>query len=664
MLNLSRQEAISTKLSEFANLPDKPGVYILKNSEGKPVYVGKASAIRQRVIAHLRPRFDDPIGQSLKEQTSSADYVVTQSPIEALILENVLIKKYKPRYNIRLKDGKSYPYIKVTVNELFPRVLVTRRVADDGGKYYGPYGNARAARRTVKYLRRIFPIRSCTLALDGKKKFRSCIDFNIGLCKAPCVFAVSEREYNGDVRKFQLFLEGRLVQLSKVMYNEMWKASEEQEFERASKLRDEIRSLETTALKQRISFSSGTRDKDVLTIAREGMSTAAIVFEVREGNVVGTERFVLEGATASCSDEEVLSAFIKQHYASEETRARGLPEEIVIPFDLKDSPDIESMLAQASSTTTTSSGSSFTAGIPENAKGEIIGAPSMTKRSVKISLSSASPVNSQLMRLAQENAVSLLKEQESRSEVQKRERLRALKEIKEKLGLSKIPSRIECFDVSNTHGSDAVGAMTVFTDGFPDKSQYRRFKIKTVRGIDDYSMMAEMISRRFWRLRDEAREGPGASKKTEQSRWARNPPDLVVIDGGRGHLSAAMEQMRRDGVFGIPTIALAKKEELVFLPGRASPLALPRDSEALHVLQHVRDMAHRFGISYHRRLRAKKTSKSALDDVPGIGEKRKRNLIAHFGSVEAIRRSSPEEISQVGKINKKLADSILSVLNA
>ncbi|HZW57822.1 MAG TPA: excinuclease ABC subunit UvrC [Nitrososphaerales archaeon] len=685
MLNLSRQEAISTKLSDFAKLPEKPGVYILKNAEDKPVYVGKASSIRQRVAAHLRPRFDDPIGQSLKEQIFSAEHILTQSPIEALILENVLIKKHKPRYNIRLKDDKSYPYIKVTVNEPVPRVLVTRRVVDDGGRYFGPYGNARAARRTVKFLRRVFPIRGCTLPLDGVKKFRVCIDYSIGLCKAPCIFAVTEQEYNRDVKKFQLFLEGKLVQLSKVMYDEMWKASEAEEYERASKIRDEIRSLETTALRQRISFSRGTRDKDVVTVARDEQNAAAIVFEVREGNVIGSEKFLLEGVTPSFEDAEVLSAFLKQHYASEETRARGYPEEIVVPMKLNDSKEIEAMIEEAAGTGSKSrvieeKHSNKAGNYVQSPKGAIsIDLQESTRMaSPKISPASASPVNAQLMKLAQENALSLLKERESRSEEKRRERLRALKELKEKLGLSKIPRRIECFDISNIRGNEAVGAMTVFTDGFPDKNQYRKFQIKTVHGIDDYSMMAEMISRRIRRLIDKQQrtqacendkatsasveEHKGKKKNKKEDRWARDAPDLVVIDGGRGHLNAALEQMRRDGVLGIPTIALAKREEIVFLPDRINPLILPKDSEALHVLQHVRDTAHRFGITYHRRLRASGATRSALDDVPGIGEKRKRNLLAHFGSVEAIRRSSPEEISQVGKISKKLADSIVSTL--
>ncbi|MDA4111457.1 MAG: excinuclease ABC subunit UvrC [Thaumarchaeota archaeon] len=637
---------ISTPLDSFDKLPDRPGVYILKNSEGNPVYVGKATSIKGRVLAHLRPRYDDPIGQSLKDQIQSADYIFNQSPLEALILENVLIKLHKPKYNIRLKDDKSYPYIKVSSDPV-PRVLVTRRVEEDGSRYFGPYGNARAARRTVKYLRKIFPIRGCTLPLTWEKKFKSCIDYNIGLCKAPCIFAVTKNEYFDDVRKFELFLEGKLVKLSKVMYDEMWKASEGQDFERASKIRNEIRSLEATALKQRIVFpSQKERDKDIITIARQiepiespgnAEIAAAIVFQVREGNVVGREKYILDVVNAASSDSEILSAFIKQHYSSLEARiAKQFPHEIVVPAKLADSEEIESLLHGLISA-------------------EFANSEEKPLDDVRVVVASESEENRRLMKLAQENARLVLNEQESKAEVRKRERLRALKDIKEKLDLDHIPRRIECFDISNIRGQEAVGAMTVFVDGFPDKSQYRKFKIRTVTGIDDYSMMAEMISRRFKRLTE--------PKEYGKRPWANDQPDLVIIDGGRGHLNAAIDRMHSDGIFGIPTVALAKKEELVFTPTRMRPIKLARDSEALHILQHIRDQAHRFGITYHRRLRSRNITKSKLDEIYGVGEKRKRNLLAHFGSVDAIKRSGPDEIAQVAKISEKLANTIVEALN-
>ena len=625
-----KQQTVSTPQSNFDNLPTRAGVYTLKDGEGRPIYIGKATSLKARILAHLRPRFDDPVGTSLKDQIASVDYIITQTPIEALILENVLIKRFKPRYNIRLKDDKSYPYIKIT-NELYPRVFVTRQIAEDGSKYFGPYGNVRAAKRSVKYLRTRFPIRSCTLPLDGVKKFKACMDYNIGLCKAPCIFAVSKNEYDSDVSRFQLFLEGKLVELSKRMYSDMWKASRTQDYERASKIRDEIRSLETTALKQRIVFRGQKRDKDVLTIAREGEVIAAIAFHVRDGNVVGRDKFVLEGAGAASKNSEILSAFIKQYYGSPEALTVEMPDELVIPYKLEDETDVELLLNIQL----------------KNREKE--------KQKIRISSSSHSSENTALLKLAQENAILVLKEEESKDEFRKRERLRALKELKEILNLGRIPRRIECFDISNIHGDEAVGAMTVFINGFPERNSYRKFKIKTVRGIDDYSMMQEMIGRRFKRLLE------ADSKKKEHG--YDEPPNLVVIDGGKGQLNAAIAQMHQDGVFGVPTISLAKKEEEIFLPRRAFPIKLGKDSEALHILQHIRDEAHRFGITYHRGLRGKKMTESALDSVEGVGEKRKRNLLTHFGSIEAIKNSNPDEIAQAGNVSRKIAQVILASLN-
>ncbi len=615
----------------------KPGVYVLKNGAGAPIYVGKATSIKSRVLSHLRPNPLDPVGQALKDQIHSADFIVTETPIEALILENNMIKRFKPRYNIRLKDDKSYPFIKVTVNEPYPRVYVTRGFRDDGAKYFGPYGNVRAAKRSVKYLRRLFPIRSCTLPLDGVRKFKSCLDYNIGLCKAPCIFAVSREEYLSDTEKFGLFLEGKLVELSRKMYSEMWKFSEAQDYEKASRVRDEIRALETTALKQRIVFPNQKRDKDVLTIARQGRITAAIIFQVRSGRVVGREKFILDGANLAQQDSEILSAFIKQYYGSGNSLA--LPEEIVVPFNLEDLDEAKLLLNNRLA--------KIQPNPEQNDKGKT--------NEIKISCTPESEENRLLLKLAQENADLVLQEEESRDEVRKRERLRALKEIKEILNLDRIPRRIECYDISNIHGQEAVGAMTVFVNGFPDKGQYRKFKIKTVSQIDDYSMMAEIIGRRFRRLLK--------SSSDNDSRSFDEPPNLIVIDGGRGQLNAAVDQMRRDGVFGIPITALAKKEELLFVPKRNLPIRLSRESEALHILQHIRDEAHRFGITYHRNLREKKITTSKLDLIDGIGETRKRNLLSHFGSVDAIKNSSLDEIAQAGKLSKKTAAVILASLN-
>ncbi|HKW04150.1 MAG TPA: helix-hairpin-helix domain-containing protein, partial [Nitrososphaerales archaeon] len=375
-------------------------------------------------------------------------------------------------------------------------------------------------------------------------------------------------------------------------------------------------------LKQRIVFPN-RREKDVVTVARKNDITAAVIFQVRSGKVVGREKFILEGVLPSSTDAEILSAFVKQYYGSARAKLSEFPEEIVLPLALDDSGEVEILLRSNSS------------------------------KQIRVSSAPRTLENRALLRLARENAELALSEEESKDEVRKRERFRGLKDLKEVLDLSKAPRRIECYDISDIQGADAVGAMTVFLDGFPEKSEYRKFRIKTVKGIDDFSMMAEMIGRRFRRLVE--------PEKDQRKKW--DPPDLVVIDGGKGQLSAALDQMHSDGVFGIPTISLAKRQELIFLPKRALPIKLGRDSEALHILQHIRDEAHRFGLSYHRKLRGKKMNSSFLDEVDGIGENRKRKLLSHFGSIEGIRNSTVEEIAQAGGLSKKLAQVILASLN-
>lgn len=536
---------------ELRLVPSRPGVYILKGSQTEPMYVGKATNISDRIMAHLRPNPDDPRAVALAGKISSVDYIVTENPIEALILENTLIKRHKPRYNIRLKDDKSYPYIKITVSELYPKVSVTRKVFDDGNRYFGPYGDVGAARRSVKFLRRIFPICDCKIKLDGKGKLKACLDYHIGLCSGPCIRAIKPDAYRNLVDEFILFLEGRLQQLVTKLRQDMMHASERLEYERAAKIRDQVRALEATAFRQGVS-SIEVRDKDVVTLFRKNDRVSALVFFVRGGKLVGKDRFALE-SEVSDDDSQVLEAFVKQYYHS----ATSIPREIVTSKKLKDVKVLQDWLMQK------------------------VG-------SKVLFFSGSRGENKELLRLAQANA-KVLEEQAFAEEVAKRRvLLQGMKLLKEKLRLYKLPRKIEAFDISNIHGEQAVGSMVVFRDGKPSNNDYRRYKIATVQGIDDYSMMREVVSRRYSR----------ASKE-------RDPPDLVVIDGGPGHLRAAVEAMRGIGVFGIPTVGLAKKEEKIFAPNRSDPIVLPRDSKALHILQHIRDEAHRFAVSYHRRLRGK-----------------------------------------------------------
>lgn len=536
---------------ELGLLPDRPGVYLLKSSDGEPLYVGKATNLSDRIKAHVKPSLQDPMASILARRISKVDYIVTENPIEALILENTLIKRHKPRYNIRLKDDKSYPYVKITVSEPYPKVSVTRKIADDRSRYFGPYGDVGAAKRSVKFLRRIFPICNCNIKLDGKKKAKACLDYHIGLCSGPCVLAIKQKAYRDLVDKFVLFLEGRLQQLVTKLRNEMVQASERLEYERAAKIRDQIRALEATAYRQGVS-SLEVRDKDVVTLVRKGGHVSALVFFVRGGNLVGRDRFLLESEVYD-NDSLVMEAFVKQYYHN----ATSVPKEIVVPVKMKETKILEDWLIQK-----TGSKVSFVAG----SRGE----------------------NKELLRLAQQNA-ELLEGQALEEELAKRRLLlQGLKQLKDRLHLYKIPRKIEAFDISNIRGEQAVGSMVVFRDGRPAKGDYRRYKIATVQGIDDYSMMREVVSRRYSRVSKE-----------------RDPPDLVVIDGGAGHLKAAIGAMREIGVFGLPAIGLAKKEEKIFVPRRQAPIVFPRDSKALHILQHIRDEAHRFAVSYHRRLREK-----------------------------------------------------------
>ena len=551
---------------ELRLVPGRPGVYLLKGSHSEPLYVGKATNLSDRIMAHLRPSLEDPRAVALAEKISNVDYIVTENPIEALILENTLIKRHKPRYNIRLKDDKSYPYIKITISELYPKVSVTRRVVDDGSRYFGPYGDVGAARRSVKFLRRIFPICDCKLKLDGKRKLKACFDYHIGLCSGPCILAIKQDVYLDLTDKFILFLEGRLLQLVTKLRNGMTNASESLEYERAAKIRDQIRALEATAYRQGVS-SIETRDKDVVTLVRKKGRISALVFFVRGGKLVGKDRFALE-SESSDKNSQVLEAFAKQYYHN----ATSIPREIVTPEKLKDVKILQEWLMQ--------------------------------KTGSKVSLVTGSRgENKELLRLAQQNA-EILEEQAWEEEVaKKRVLLQGLKLLKERLRLYKIPRKIEAFDISNIHGKQSVGSMVVFKDGKPSKNDYRRYRIATVQGIDDYSMMREVVSRRYRMVSKE-----------------RDPPDLVVIDGGPGHLRAAVEAMRGIGVFGLPTVGLAKKEEKIFVPNRSDPVVLARDSKALHILQHIRDEAHRFAVSYHRRLRGKamlnQVKNSEIEQIP------------------------------------------------
>jgi len=607
------REALRAKLRV---LPDRPGVYLMKNAAGEVIYVGKAVSLKSRV----RSYFQSPAGLSAKVRVMTShiadiEYIVTGSEVEALILEANLIKEHRPRYNVRLRDDKAYPFLKVTLNEPFPRVVVTRRVERDGAKYFGPYTNSNAVRETTRFLRKLFPIRTCSLDLSGELDYRPCLLYHIKRCVGPCANKVSPEEYNRLIEQVSLFLEGRHDRLVPSLYREMRDAAQKLEYERAARIRDQIRALERVAERQTV-VSDKPVDQDLIGFAQEKDLVCVQVFYVRGGRLIGRDHFFLE-AVAEDEPGEIMAAFLQQYYQ----RAPFVPPEVLLQVPVEDAAVIEGWLRQRR-------GGAVRLHVPQ--RGE--------KR--------------RLMETVVENARIALNERVTQLARRSEEAERAMAHLAEVLGLPSLPQRIEAFDISNIHGNQAVASMVVFEDGQPKPSDYRRFKIRTKSTPDDFAMMREAVHRRFLRgLREQAEEVDG--------RGFAAFPDLVLIDGGKGQLSAAREVMRELGVEDIPTVSLAKQFELVFVEGRPDPIDLPWASPGLKLLQRIRDEAHRYAITYHRHLRDQRTSESALDQIPGVGPRRKRELIKRFGSVAGVRRATLDDLAAVPGISRSLAERIL-----
>ncbi len=572
------------------DLPLVPGVYLMKDSADHILYVGKAKSLKKRVKSYFRNDLD-PKTRALMKQFHHMEYMVTDTEKEALILESNLIKKHMPRYNIRLKDDKRYPYIKVT-NETFPRVLITRRILDDGSYYYGPFPEATALRRLVKFLKALFKVRDCK-NMDGP-----CLNYQIDLCNAPCDKKVTEEEYKKLVDNVSYFFEGKYDEIIGTLKSEMEQAAQNQEYEKAAVFRDQLNSVEDVLEKQKMEFTRSL-DQDVVASASDDELACVVVFSVREGKIIGKDDFLMSGAE-NTSDEKIISAFLKQYY----TGPRHIPAKIIIPKEVEDKKLVEEWLSE--------------------------------KREGKVSIEIPKEVNSleyRLIRMVSKNAKIILNHQ--------KEVKGALLDLKKYLGIPRIPKRIEAFDISNISGKIAVGSMVVFENGAPKKKYYRRYKIRT-EGPDDYAMMREMLERRYTSLSDDQ----------------THSPDLVLVDGGKGQLNVATNVFNSLGVHDVPVIGLAKEFEHVFIPQTPSPLILPRDSEALLLLQMIRDEAHRFAINYHKTLRSKEFEKSRLDDIIGVGNKRKINLLKHFGDISKIEKASVNDIAMVDGISKKLAEKI------
>jgi len=595
------------ELQQLKALPAKPGVYLFKDKEGKVIYVGKAANLNSRV----RSYFGAPSSLSAKIQRLVAkiqdfEFVVTNSEQEALILECNMIKKYTPRYNVRLKDNKTFPYLKIDINEDWPGVHITRRVQKDGAMYFGPFASAGSVRKTLRLIKKIFPFRSCSKRINGKAK-RPCLDYYIRRCLGPCIRAVEKQEYHDVINQVVLFLRGKQELVLRDLNAKMKAAAQQLQFEKAALLRDQINAIEKVIEGQRIAITL-QGEKDVIGLAQNEKQAYVDLFSIRNNKLISQDHFIMEGIRGE-SPGQIMTSFVKQYYAA----ASYIPPLVLLQHPVDEPAVLSEWLGQQR-------GSRVEIQVPQRG------------------------AKKKLVDTAAENAaqgLQLTQAKEMKVEVISS----GLRELKNRLRLPKMPRRIECYDVSNIQGALAVSSMVVLEKGRPKPAHYRRFRIKTVAGADDYAMIRETLRRRFKR------------GLTSEGTWAIIP-DLVLIDGGKGQLNAALEVRRELGLDSTPMASLAKENEEVFIPGAPQPIYIAKDSPALHILQRARDEAHRFAISYHRRLRHKEGIASALDNIPGIGPRRKKALLKKFGSIEAIREASPEELSQTEGVTSALAKKV------
>ena len=696
--------------SRLAALPAKPGVYIMRNAKQDVIYVGKAANLRNRVRNYFgAPHSLEMKTRALVEQIEEFEYIVTQSNGEAMHLEATLVKRHQPFFNIRLKDDKHYPYLRIDVQNEWPRVEISRRVHNDGARYFGPYASASSVRTTLGIVKKLFPWRSCTKTITGTDP-RPCLDYFIHRCIAPCTAYCTKDEYDEVIRQTVLFLEGKTKEVVTSLKGQMQSASDELQFERAALFRDQIKAVENVAEKQFVERIRPT-DEDVFGLARsEGTSEACVqVFFIRGTQMVGRDFFTLDGVQDE-SDGEVLGSFLKQFYES----AVYIPKHVVVPFAVNESGEIAEWLTE--------------------------------RRGTKVDVTVAQRgVRRRMTELATENARESMDMLRVRWLADSEKRDEALTQLQEELDLPAYPRRIECYDNSNIQGTNPVASMVVFIDGQPKTSEYRRFRIKTVEGANDFASMAEILGRRFKRwennqgeivepeigqglntsmanpepadgsdspeasangtlslLKDAeaaasyevpdsstglraAEAGPAYTVRPQPVEGRETPegapydddddeddeaallgwgalPDLVIVDGGKGQLSAALDVMRNLGLKDVPLAGLAKQNEELFVQDLAEPIVLPRTSQSLYLVQRIRDEAHRFAITYHRQLRSKTGMQSALDSVPGIGPKRKRALMRKFGSLKGVREASVEEIASTVGFTVSLAEKVKNSL--
>lgn len=597
-------ESVASKLP---HLPDGPGVYLWKSGDGRILYVGKAKKLRSRVRSYFaQDHAESPRIRHLVNQIRDLDTIVVPSEAHALILEANLIKEYRPRFNIALRDDKSYPYIKVTVQEAFPRVYVTRQLQNDGARYFGPYTDVGAMRRALNVVKRIFTVRSCNYDMPREMPERPCLDYFIKRCKAPCILAQNQQDYRSMIDEVVLFLDGKPQEVVKRIRERMEIAAEALDFERAAELRDaldHIRKMEEPTVV--LTVEGG--DKDVVGYARDADDACVTILRVRSGKLLAREHRFIENVEG-VDDQNILSVFLAGTYVPMHERARDL----LVPFDFEDRELLEESLG-----------------------GTRVHVPQRGPRR-------------DLVELAEQNARHLLEELRLASSDGGTRASDPVYELGRELGLQKLPRSVVCFDISTAQGTDTVGSCVWFENGRPRRAEYRKFKVKTVEGTDDFASMREVVTRYFQRRQSEE----------------KSLPDLVVIDGGKGQLSAAHEAMAALGLGDRPLISLAKKEEEVFVWGRSEPVRMSRRSPALRLLQQLRDEAHRFAITYNRKRRTMRTVTSELLKVPGIGPVKRRRLIQEFGSVQGVREAGEEAIAKVAGFNVERARKLLETLAA
>nr|WP_319372671.1 excinuclease ABC subunit UvrC [uncultured Methanobacterium sp.] len=628
---------MSATISNPNDLPEKPGVYLLKDVKDEILYVGKAKSLKKRVKSYFKEELEDPKTRVLMRHFHHMDYMVTDTEKEALILESNLIKKHLPRYNIRLKDDKRFPYLQIT-SEDYPRLLITRNIREDGSHYYGPFTDVTSVRSLLKLLKPVFQLRDCK-RMDGP-----CLNYQIDLCPAPCSGKVTRDDYNENVEKVKLFLEGRQKEVMDLLQNEMEQAAGSYDYEKAGVIRDQLFSLGEVMEKQKMEFNRSL-DQDVIASSNDGEVVVVVVFRVMNGKIMGKEDFLMEGAQEN-SPPEILAAFIKQYYSG----PRQVPSEILLPVMIEDKELIEKWLSDKMHAE--DMGGLDNSDSPNreinvlnvdtvgdrdemDTTGSIINTNIPIRADNDFAVSLRVPdegLENRLVQMVIKNANIILNHH--------KQARGALLDLKTYLKIPKIPRRIESFDISNLSGQMAVASMVVFEDGKPSKNHYRKYKLETP-GPDDYGMMREVLMRRYEKLMSKG----------------ETPPDLVVVDGGRGQLNVAIDVLDSLGV-KTGVIGLAKEFEQVFIPEVAIPLILPPNSPALHVLQRVRDEAHRFAVKYHKNLRDKNLKSSPLDKIPGIGPKRKMNLLRHFNDLESLKNASIDEITEVKGINRNLAREI------